>query len=170
MRVEPLLLGGGQEGGLRSGTLNVPGIVGFARAVELCRDEMADETPRLRALRDRAFERLCERVGGVTLNGPALDRPHLRLAANLNVAFAGIDAESLLATTRDVALSAGSACGSSEPEPSHVLRALGLPDATIRSSVRFGLGRWTTEQQVDRAVDALAAAARGLRSMLPVAL
>ncbi len=169
VRVEPLLVGGGQEGGLRSGTLNVPAIVGFARAVELCRDEMADETPRLRALRDRAFQRLCERVGGVTLNGPSLDRPDLRLAANLNVALAGLDAESLLAATRDVALSAGSACGSNEPEPSHVLRALGLPDAAIRSSVRFGLGRWTTEQQIDQAVDALAAAVCQLRSMLPVA-
>ncbi|MDY0166063.1 MAG: cysteine desulfurase family protein [Thermoguttaceae bacterium] len=167
--VEPILVGGGQEAGLRSGTLNVPGIVGFARALELCRNEMATEAPRLRALRDRTFERLCAQVGGIALNGPSLDRPELRLAANLNVAFSGIDAESLLATVREVALSAGSACGSSEPEPSHVLRALGLPDPMIRSSVRFGLGRWTTEQQIDQAVDMLATAAQRLRSMLPVA-
>ncbi len=167
--LEPLLVGGGQEGGLRSGTLNVPGIVGFARALELCRDEMAAEHPRLQALRDRAFDGLRARVGNVTLNGPALDRPGLRLAANLNVAFSGLDAESLLAAARDVALSAGSACGSSEPEPSHVLRALGLSDAASRSSVRFGLGRWTTELQIDEAVDALAIAAQRLRSMLPLA-
>lgn len=167
VRVEPLLVGGGQEMGLRSGTLNVPGIVGLACALGLCRNEMADETTRLRALRDRTLERLCAQVGQVTLNGPSLDRPELRLAGNLNVAFSGIDAESLLASAPEVALSAGSACGSSEPEPSHVLRALGLPDATIRSSVRFGLGRWTTEQQIDQAVNILATAAQRLRSMLP---
>ncbi len=166
--LEPLLVGGGQEGGLRSGTLNVPGIVGFARAVQLAVEEMPAEAPRLQALRDRTFERLCREVGGVALNGPALDRPELRLAVNLNVAFSGLDAESLLAGVREVALSAGSACGSSEPEPSHVLRALGLPDAAVRGSVRFGLGRSTTEAQLDRAVDLLAAAASRLRSMLPV--
>ena len=129
---------------------------------------MAGETPRLQALRNRVFHRLCEQVGGITLNGPSLDRPELRLAANLNVAFSGIDAESLLATARGLALSAGSACDSNEPEPSHVLRALGLPDPTIRSSVRFGLGRSTTDQQIDQAVHMLATAARRLRSMLPV--
>ncbi len=170
VRLEPLIYGGGHEGGLRSGTLNVPGIVGFARAMELCRDEMEEESGRLRGLRDRLFEGLSQGIAGVALNGPALDRPDWRLPGNLNVSFENLDGESLLMSTKDVAASSGSACTSSHPEPSHVLRALGIGDERAQSSVRFGLGRFNTAAEVEYVIAAVADAAGRLRKMgsLPV--
>jgi len=169
VRLEPLILGGGHERGLRSGTLNVPGIVGFARALDLCLEEMAAETDRLMALRDRLYRGLMEAVPDLHLNGPAL-RPGLRLAGNLNVAFAGIDGETLLMSAPGVAVSSGSACTSSRPEPSHVLRALGLSDERARGSLRFGLGRFNTADDVEYAIETLAEAAGRLRRMssLPI--
>ena len=146
VRIEPLLYGGGHERGLRPGTLPVPAIVGFGRAVELAMAERESEAARLAALRERLFERLT-RVGGVARNGHAT----ARLAGNLNVAIEGIEADALVVALRDVALSTGSACSSADPAPSHVLRALGLPDAAVRASIRLGLGRGTTEAQVDAA-------------------
>jgi cysteine desulfurase len=170
VRMQPLIHGGGHEGGLRSGTLNVPGIVGFARALELSLDEMSDEAERLGRLRDRLLEGLTASVSGVRLNGPAVLPRGLRLPANLNVSFAGVDGESLLISTPGVAASSGSACTSSEPEPSHVLRALGLSEDLARASVRFGLGRFTTADEIDYTIAAIVESVTRLRKMssLPV--
>ena len=168
VRLEPLLYGGGHERSLRSGTLNVPGIVGMARALQLCVEEMDDEASRLAALRDRLFSGLASQLDGVRLNGPALDAR--RLPGNLNIGFDGIDGESLLLSTRYLAASSGSACTSAHPEPSHVLRALGMSDEAARGSIRFGLGRSNTEDQIDYVVETVADAVRRLRKMssLPV--
>ena len=160
IRIEPLLFGGGHENGLRPGTLPVPGIVGFGRAVEIAVAEREVEAARLLALRERMLARLCEALAGVSLNGHASER----LPGNLNVAFESIEADALLASLRDLALSTGSACSSARPEPSHVLVALGLPDAAVRSSIRIGLGRTTTAGQVDLATEHIVAAVRSLRA------
>ncbi len=155
VRLEAQIAGGGHESGLRSGTLNTPGIVGFARALELCVSEMPEEQPRLAALRNRLFEGLQAELDGVTLNGPALDIEGLRLAGNLNVSFAYVDGEALLINLRDLAVSSGSACTSVNPEPSHVLRAIGLSDDATRSSLRFGLGRFNTAEEIEFAITAV---------------
>lgn len=165
VRLESQIDGGGQEHGLRSGTLNVPGIVGFARAVELCQGELATEPARLRALRDRLFEGLQSRMDGVTLNGPALDRPELRLAGNLNCTFAGVDGEALMLAMGNLAVSSGSACTSANPEPSHVLRAIGLSDDATRSSLRFGLGRFNSDADIDFAIAEVGSAVEKLRRL-----
>ncbi len=165
IRLQPLLEGGGQEGGLRSGTLNVAGIAGFARALQLCREEMPHESARLRQLRDRLYTGLQQRLAQVTLNGPTLDRPELRLPGNLNVSFAQVDSESLLLSVATLALSSGSACSSADPAPSHVLQALGLNPEVCRTSVRFGLGRFTTTEEIDYALDALGEGVLRLRAM-----
>jgi len=166
VRLLPLLEGGGHEHGLRSGTLNVPGIVGFARALEICSAELPDESERLRRLRDRLWAGLCRRLQGVTLNGPSLVRPELRLPGNLNVRFAQVDGESLLLSVPSLGLSSGSACSSADAQPSHVLRALGIGDDTARTSVRFGLGRFNTEEEIDYTIDALCEAVDRLRAMV----
>jgi cysteine desulfurase len=169
VRLEPLVDGGGQEGGIRSGTLNVAGIVGFARALELCAAEMALESQRLATLRQRLFEGLTSAISDVTLNGPALDIPGLRLPANLNCSFAFVDGEALMMSMRDVAVSSGSACTSANPEPSHVLRALGLSDDLTKASLRFGIGRFNTAEEIDFAVQAVAETVRRLRAMSSMA-
>ncbi len=160
VRLEPQIDGGGQEGGLRSGTANVPGIVGFAVAVELCLTELPAEATRLSDLRDRLFAGLCAGLSGVSINGPALDLPGLRLPGNLNVSFDYVEGEALAIEMRDVAVSTGSACTSAQPEPSHVLRSLALTDDAVRGSLRFGLGRFTTAEEIDfviaRAVEGVA--------------
>lgn len=160
VRLEPLLHGGGHERGLRSGTLAVPLIVGLARALEIALGERAAESERLAVLRDRMLERLRDGLDGVTLNG------HLRqrLPGNLNVSFAGVDGDALIASLPDVAVSSGSACTSAKPEPSHVLKALGLPDDLVRASLRFGLGRGNTAEEVERAADRVIEAVRELRT------
>jgi cysteine desulfurase len=165
VRLEPLIEGGGQEGGLRSGTLNVAGIVGLARAMSLCLEEMPREAPRLRALRDRLYAGLSAAVPGVRLNGPALQPPELRLPGNLNVSFDGVEGQTAILQMKDVAASTGSACTSAWPEPSHVLAALGLPDETIHGSIRFGLGRFNTQEEVDWVVARAADSVTRLRQM-----
>jgi len=165
IRLEPVLYGGGHELGLRSGTLNVPGIVGFARAVEIAVEEMPQEAARLRALRDRLYEGLVAAIPGSTLNGPALAGGELRLPGNLNMSFAGVDGEAVLLNLKEVALSSGSACTSANPEPSHVLRALGLGDEATRGSLRFGLGRFNTSEEVEFIVGRLAEVIARLRKM-----
>ena len=165
IRIEPLLYGGGHESGLRSGTLNVPGIVGFARALQIAVQEMPDEAARLRALRDRLHAGLAAAVPQSTLNGPALTPPGLRLPGNLNMSFAGVDGETILLSLKEVALSSGSACTSANPEPSHVLRALGIGDEAARSSLRFGLGRFNTAAEVEFVVERLAETVARLRNM-----
>ncbi len=164
VRLEPLIDGGGQEGGLRSGTLNVPGIVGLAKALELCSAELPSESVRLAELRQRLWDGLREELPDLILNGPAwsdADSP-VRLPGNLNCTFQYVDGEALMMNMKDVAVSSGSACTSANPEPSHVLRALGLSDDLVRSSVRFGLGRFNTEEEVDFAVQSVSKTVRKL--------
>jgi cysteine desulfurase len=161
LRIEPLLHGGGHEYGLRSGTLPVALIVGFAQAVELALAERERESARLGALRDRLLARLAAAPGGVTRNGD----PEHALPNNLSVACDGVDAVQLLAALPGVALSTGSACSSAEPGPSHVLVALGLTSERITGTVRVGLGRDNTEAQVDRAAGLIAAAVTRLRDV-----
>lgn len=157
--LEPLIDGGGHERGYRSGTLNVPAIVGFGKAAELCRGEAEADAARLRVLRDRLGTALSN-LDGLHVNGP-LDS---RLPNNLNVRIAGVHGESLFkAIASDVAVASGAACASASAEPSHVLRAMGLSDEDARASIRFGLGRFTTERDVDAAAEVVIAAARQLR-------
>lgn len=146
-RLQPLFDGGGQERGLRSGTLPLPLCVGLGVACEIARDEMMAESVRLRALRDRLLEALRARLSDVRVNGDMTRR----VAGNLNVGFPGIDAEDLMMDVKEVAVSSGSACTSAEIEPSYVLRALGLPDELARASLRISLGRFTTEDEIERA-------------------
>jgi cysteine desulfurase len=168
VRLEPMLRGGGQEGGIRSGTLNVPGIVGFGAAAAACARDREAASRRERGLRDALWAALRERIPGVSLNGDA----ERRLPNNLNVVIDGVESEAVLTALRGTAaLSAGSACASSGKQGSYVVRALGGPDADARAraSLRFGLGRGNTEEDVHRVVEHLAAAVARLRSMAPEA-
>lgn len=165
VRLIPQIEGGGQENGMRSGTLNVPGIVGIATALELCLEELPEETTRLAELRNQLWQKMAARIADIILNGPSLDDSGLRLANNLNVSFAGVDGEALMMSMRNLAVSSGSACTSANPEPSHVLRAMGLSDDLTRGSLRFGLGRFNTAEEVDFAVDLLAEAVDRLRKL-----
>jgi len=158
-RLTPLFSGGGQERGLRSGTLPTPLCVGFGMACEIAAADMAAEGQHLRALRQRLYKGLLARIDGVTLNGD----PEQRLPGNLNLNFAGIAAEDLMTEAKSVALSTGSACTSASLEPSYVLRALGVPDDLAHGSIRFGLGRFTTEAEIDTVIDRVAAAVEKLR-------
>ncbi len=155
--------GGGHEMGMRSGTLNVPGIVGFGEACAIAAEDMAAESVRLATLRDRLRERLQAELAGVEVNG-SLDR---RLPGNLNVSFAGVEGDALLTALPDLALSTGSACSSATPEPSHVLRALGIGEERSRGALRFGLGRWTTVEEVDYAAGRIVEAVTKLRALRP---
>jgi cysteine desulfurase len=175
VRLEPQIFGGGQENGFRSGTANVPGIVGFARALELCTEEMLMEQPRLAALRDRLYIGLTERLPDIVLNGPVLEQAEhrdglIRLPGNLNLSFAYVDGEALLLDMQNhLAVSAGSACTSANPQPSHVLRALGLADDAVRSSLRFGLGRFNTAQEVETAIEVVTDSVNRLRKLSSMA-
>ena len=160
----PIIEGGGHERGMRSGTLNVPGIVGFGKAAELCRLEMATDSARTRALRDRLNQKLHESLDELYING---SMEH-RLPGNLNISFAYVEGESLLMGINDVAVSSGSACTSASLEPSYVLKALGTGDELAHSSIRFGLGRFNTEEEVDYVADKLVGVVRKLREMSPL--
>jgi cysteine desulfurase len=166
-RVEPLVFGGGQERGMRSGTLDVPGIVGLAAAARLAVESLPEEPGRLRALRDRLWSLLQAGVPGIALNGPPLDDGAQRLVNNLNVRISGIDGQSLLATVAGdgLAVSSGSACSSENPRPSHVLQAIGLDEDEARASLRFGLSRFTTADEIDRAAAILAGGIARLRAL-----
>jgi cysteine desulfurase len=152
LALTPQIAGGGQENGVRSGTLNVPGIVGLGRAAEICRLEMADESRRLASLRDRLLNGLRARLDGVCVNG-SLDH---RLPHNLHVSFDGIEGEALLMALDGVAVSTGSACASGSQAPSHVLEAIGATGDRASASVRFGLGRTTTADEIDFAIERVA--------------
>jgi cysteine desulfurase len=160
LALAPLLHGGGHERGLRSGTTPVPLVVGFARAVALCLADLEAEAARLRALRNRLFDGLCEALPGVVACNGDLEQ---RLPGNLNVSFAGVRADGLLTALHDVALSTGSACASARGEPSHVLRALGLPPERVRGALRFGLGRSTSEAEIDTVIARVAEEVRKAR-------
>ncbi len=161
VRLQPLFDGGGHERGFRSGTLAVPLIVGLGEACRIASEEMDTDEARIYELRERLHLGLVERLGGLKLNG----HPTKRLAGNLNLSFEGVDGEALMLAMRDVAVSSGSACSAANPEPSHVLGAMGLDEDMARASLRFGLGRFTTAEEVDFAVDAVAAAVERLRSL-----
>ncbi len=165
VRLQSQIDGGGQEGALRSGTLNVPGIVGFARAVELCLQEMPRERERLHRLRGRLCEGLQSRLENVTLNGPSLEPPEVRLPGNLNLSFGDVDGEALMMNMKLLAVSSGSACTSANPEPSHVLRALGIDEDLVRASLRFGLGRFNTDKEIEVAIEIVVAAVERLRTL-----
>lgn len=162
-RLEPQMHGGGHERGYRSGTLDVPGIVGFGRAAALAREEMPAEAPRILALRERLRGALAAGLDRIRLNG-SLER---RLPGNLNVSFEGVEGEALMLAVRDVAVSSGSACTSASLEPSYVLRAMGVSDALAHASLRFGIGRSNTEAEVDHVARRVVQEARRLREMAP---
>ena len=164
VRIEPMIDGGGHERGMRSGTLTVPNIVGFGKACELCGQEMQVDAERIGALRDRLHRDIIERIEQVTLNG----HPAERLAGNLNLSFAFVEGEALMMSMKDVAVSSGSACTSANPEPSHVLLAMGIGEELTRASIRFGLGRFNTDDEVTFAIDAIADAVSRLRAMSSV--
>jgi cysteine desulfurase len=157
--LEPLIDGGGHERGLRSGTLNVPGIVGFGKAAEIARQEMPVESARLRQLRDRLLEALLRDVPDVHVNGSL----EARLPHNLNVSVPGVVGESLLLGIDDLCVSPGSACSSGSEEPPYVLTALGLDRDLARASLRFGLGRYTTAEEIDYAAAKVAQVVQQLR-------
>jgi cysteine desulfurase len=166
MRLAPLIDGGGHELGMRSGTLNVSGIVGLGKACELCMQEMAEESKRLTALRDRLKDGIQSRLEGVHVNG---DRER-RLPQNLNLSFDGVEGEELLTGLDGVAVSSGAACRSSATESSHVLRAMGLGEDRAQSSIRFGLGRFNNQEEVDYVIDRIVETVKGLREFSEFAL
>jgi len=170
VRLEPQIVGGGQQDGRRSGTLNVPGIVGFAKALRLCLDELPAEMQRLATLRDRLTADLFNQLEDVQLCGPALsqrgaDGSPLRLPGNLNLSFNNVDGEALLLAMGNLAVSSGAACTSVDPGPSHVLRAIGLSEDDARSSLRFGLGRFNTPEDVAFATERVVQAVARLRKL-----
>lgn len=155
--------GGGHERGYRSGTLNVPGIVGFGKAAALAREEVPVEAPRILALRERLRRAILAGLDRVVVNG-SLDR---RLPGNLNMSFEHVEGEALMIAMKDVAVSSGSACTSASLEPSYVLRAMGVPDDMAHASIRFGLGRFNTEEEVDHVARLVVEKTRRLREMSP---
>lgn len=168
IRLQPLIDGGGQEQGRRSGTLNVPGIVGLARAFELCDQHRPSETQRIRGLRELLHNGIQSELDGVSLNGPdySADSDTIRrLDGNLNLRFDGVDGEALMMNMDRVAVSSGSACTSANPEPSHVLRAIGLTEDETRSSLRFGIGRFNSREDIENAIEVVVTAVRRLRSL-----
>jgi cysteine desulfurase len=177
VRLTPIIYGGGHERGMRSGTLNVPGIVGLGKACELARDGMADEAQRELRLRERLREGLFSQLDEIYLNG----HPTHRLPGNINVSFAFVEGESLLmglngsvhpiaasASLPPIAVSSGSACTSSTLEPSYVLKALGVGDDLAHTSIRFGIGRFNTEEDVDYVIDRVVSEVRRLRDLSPL--
>jgi cysteine desulfurase len=164
VRLTAMIDGGGHERGMRSGTLNVPGIVGFGAAAELCRLEMAEESKRTFALRERLRKGIAERVSDTYVNG-SLEH---RLPGNLNVSFAYVEGEAMLMALKDVAVSSGSACTSASLEPSYVLRAVGVGEELAHTSIRFGIGRFNTEEEVDFVIDLVTRKVTKLRELSPL--
>jgi len=166
VRIDPIIDGGGHERGMRSGTLPVPLIVGFGKAAELAKEEMAAEAIKLASLRDRLYRGLTSRLTETYVNG-SMDKDR-RLPGNLNISFAFVEGESLLMALKDVAVSSGSACTSASLEPSYVLRALGVGDELAHTSIRFGIGRFNTEEEVDYVIDLVVKSVEKLRSLSPL--
>jgi cysteine desulfurase len=164
VRLTPQMDGGGHERGMRSGTLNVTGIIGLGQACEIAGAEMLEENRRLRELRDKLEAGIFERLDEVYLNG----HPTERLPGNLNISFAYVEGESLLMGISDIAVSSGSACTSATLEPSYVIRALGTDEELAHSSIRFGLGRFNTEEEVDYVTDRVSKEVKRLREMSPL--
>lgn len=164
IRLSPVIDGGGHEKGMRSGTLNVPGIVGLGAACQIAEQEMAEEARRLTSLKERLQEGILSRLDQVSLNG----HPTQRLPGNLNLSFAYVEGESLLMGLKEIAVSTGSACTSANLEPSHVLRAIGVKEELAHASIRFGLGRFNTEEEVDYTVERLVQEVARLRRLSPL--
>ncbi len=164
VRLTPIIDGGGHERGMRSGTLNVPGIVGLGKASEIGMQEMTSEAKRVLSLREKLRNRLCGELDAVYVNG-SLEH---RLPGNLNVSFAYVEGESMLMGLKDVAVSSGSACTSASLEPSYVLRALGVGEDLAHTSIRFGIGRFNTEEEVDFVADLVIDNVKRLRAMSPL--
>jgi cysteine desulfurase len=164
VEIAPMIDGGGHERGLRSGTLNVPGIVALGKACDICQKEMAEESERLRRLRDKLKDAITSRLEDTFVNGSMSHR----LPNNLNVSFAGVEGDALLMGISDVAVSSGSACTSATLEPSHVLRALGVSEDLAHSSIRFGLGRFNTEEEVEYVADRVVETVNRLRELSPM--
>ena len=164
VKITPLIDGGGHERGMRSGTLNVAGIVGLGKACELSRLEMGPEGERVTALRERLKASLLDQLEHVFVNGDAVHR----LPGNLNTSFAYVEGESLMMALKEIAVSTGSACTSASLEPSYVLKAIGLEDAMAHASIRFGIGRFNTEQEIDYTVERVVQEVSRLREISPV--
>jgi len=164
VQLSAIIDGGGHERGMRSGTLNVPGIVGLGRACEICQNEMPAESERLRRLRERLKDGIFSKLDEVYINGSMTHRlPH-----NLNISFAFVEGESLLMGINDVAVSSGSACTSATLEPSYVLKALGVGEDLAHTSIRFGLGRFNTEEEVDYVTERVVETVNRLRELSPL--
>jgi cysteine desulfurase len=164
VQLAAIIDGGGHERGMRSGTLNVPGIVGFGKACDICKNEMPQEAERLGRLRDRLKDRTLSQLDEVFINGSMVHR----LPNNINISFAYVEGESLLMGINDVAVSSGSACTSATLEPSYVLKALGVGEDLAHTSIRFGLGRFNTEEEVDYVVDRVVETVKRLRELSPL--
>jgi cysteine desulfurase len=164
VRLEALISGGGQERGMRSGTLPTPLCVGFGEACRIAEAEMGAEAERLHMLRDRFYEGITGQLSNVFLNGD----PESRIPGNLNISFAYVEGEGLMMGIKDLAVSSGSACTSASLEPSYVLRALGVDVELAHTSLRIGLGRFTTEEEVDFAVEKIVGEVNRLRQMSPL--
>lgn len=164
VQLSPLIDGGGHERGMRSGTLNVPGIVGLGKAAEIALKEMPEEIARMECLRNRLRDGIMSRIPEVYINGHATKR----LPGNLNISFAYVEGESLLMGISDIAVSSGSACTSASLEPSYVLKALGVGEELAHSSLRFGLGRFNTEEEVDFVIERVSDAVNKLRDLSPL--
>jgi cysteine desulfurase len=164
VRLDPLIDGGGHERGMRSGTLAVPSIVGFGKACALCREEMPGEGDRLRSLRERLRRGIMEGLTDTFLNG----HPTERLPGNVNISFAYVEGDALLMAMKNVAVSSASACTSANIEPSYVLKALGVSDELAHSSIRFGLGRFNTQEEVDFVVQEVTDTVNRLREISPL--
>jgi cysteine desulfurase len=161
VRLVPMIDGGGHESGMRSGTLNVPGIVGFGKACEVAQQDMAEETVRVTALRNRLCDRLMSELDNLVING-SMER---RLPGNLNMSFLNVEGETLLTGLHDVALSSGSACSSGRTEASYVLKALGMSDEAAGSAIRFGVGRFNTEAEIDHVAGRVIELVKSLRDV-----
>ena len=164
VRLSPFLEGGGDERGMRLGTLNVTGIVGFGAAAAICKEEMTDEAIRLKQLRDKLEQGIAGALDGCKVNGHA----EKRLPGTSNISFAWVEGESLMMAIKEIAVSSGSACTSASLEPSYVLKSLGIGDDLAHSSLRFGLGRFNTDEQVDYTVEKVVAGVNKLREMSPL--
>jgi cysteine desulfurase len=162
IKMEALLDGGGHERRMRSGTLPVPLVVGFGMASEICANECVEENPRIGKLRDHLWHELARRIDAIVLNG----HPASRLAGNANITFPGANSEAIMLHLKNVvAVSSGSACTSADPEPSHVLMAMGTSSELIKSTIRFGIGRFNTAKEVDSVIDAIQATVNQLRRL-----
>jgi len=159
IKLEPLIVGGGHERGLRAGTLNVPGIVGFGEACRIAKLEMAEDSARIGKLRDKLEIALLAELPDIWING---DREN-RLSNTSNIGFRGVEARTLIRDMHDIAVSTKSACSSGDPSPSHVLKAIGLTDDEAYSCIRFSLGRFTTEQEIDYTIEKVITSVRKLR-------